>query len=232
MKNNTIPIPQGDDLCRCQLTLIFYGSALIFIKADSLFRGSIVMTLSIQDLLVLKELPSEEQISLDIMAIFFKEHLCNRLFHYKIRDKRRDIRLHLRTFDLPHLLGIHKMLSGSSYRGSKGFPALASGELTLEMLKKANIGAYDSTIQRILHFPFLYQLMYKPQFIIFNPKVARSMIEAEFMLYNAFSGRYLHLGIKKEKSTDLYVPVTFLERKNVYPGMKMVVVDELEISPE
>lgn len=41
------------------------------------------------------------------------------------------------------------MKTGSSYRGKKGFPKLRQGTLTLEMLKKANLGGYERTIYRI-----------------------------------------------------------------------------------
>ncbi|AOZ94846.1 hypothetical protein PNBC_12760 [Paenibacillus crassostreae] len=190
------------------------------------------MSLSVQDLLTLKELPSEDDLTLQLLAFFYEEHICHQIFHYKIRDKRRDIQLRFKTIDLPHLLGIHKIKTGSGYRGKRGFPELKNGNITLDLLKSANIGGYESTIHRILHFPFLYQLIHAPTFIIFNPHIARSMIDAEFMLYNRYSGRYIHLGIKKEASTDLYTPVTFLERKNVYNGMKIVPVDEIIIIPE
>lgn len=210
---------------------LIFGSALMT-SGPILYLGEMIMVLSIQDLLYLNDLPTEEQVTLQLLADFYEEHICRQIFHYIIRDKRRNIRLRFRTIDLPHLLGIHKMKTGSTYRGRKGFPELKNGNLTLEVLKKASLGGYESTIYRILYFPFLYQLIHHPKFMIFNPQVAGSMIDAEFMLFNQYSGRYLHLGIKKEDSTDFYVPVTFLERKNVYPGMKMIPVDDLIISPE
>lgn len=190
------------------------------------------MNLSIQDLLQLNKLPTEQQITLQLLADFYDEHICHQIFHYKIRDKRRDIRLHFKTIDLPHLLGIHKVKSGSAFRGKRGFPELKSGIMTFDVLKKANLGGYESIVHRILHFPFLYQLIHQPNFIIFNPQIAHSQINAEFMLYNQYSGRYIHLGIRKENSLDLYTPVTFLERKNIYPGMKIIPVDEIIITPE
>ncbi|MGV6939051.1 PBECR4 domain-containing protein [Paenibacillus sp. CMM36] len=107
------------------------------------------MYLSVHELIDLEELPSEEQLTLQTIAQFYEEHLCNLIFHYKIRHKKRGIRLHFRTFDLLHLLCIHKMETGSSYRGKKGFPKLRQGTLTLEMLKKANLGGYERTIYRI-----------------------------------------------------------------------------------
>lgn len=186
-------------------------------------------SLSVQDLLELEHVPTEEQLTLQTIALFYKEHLCNQVVHYKVRHTVSTIKLHFRTFDLPHLLGIHRIVNGSANRGTKGFPALISGATTLDALKKVNSGGYYSTIDRILHFPFLYQLIRKPECIIFNPQALgrNSSIDAEFMIYNVFSGRYLNLGIKKEKSTDLYVPVTFVERKAVYGGMKRVIVDEI-----
>ncbi|MEW9701296.1 PBECR4 domain-containing protein [Paenibacillus sp. SI8] len=190
------------------------------------------MPLSIQELLNLKELPSEEELSLQILAEFYEQLLCNRIFHYKVRHKVGEIKLHFKTSDLPHLLGIHKIKTGSTHRGKRGFPALKSGNLTLLDLKRANEGNYVRIIYRILHFPFINQLMYDPEAIIFRPDLAQSTIDAEFMFYNTYSGRVLHLGIKRETSTDLYIPVTFLERKNPYSNMTKVLIDKIQVYTE
>jgi len=190
------------------------------------------MPLTIQELVDLKELPTEAELSLQVLAEFYEQFLCNRIFRYKVRHKVGEIKLHFKTSDLPHLIGIHKMKTGSNHRGKRGFPALKSGEITLPILKQANEGNYESTIYRILHFPFINQLMYDPEAIIFRPDLAQSMIDAEFMFYNTYSGRVLHLGVKKETSTDLYIPVTFLERKNPYTNMKKVIIDEVQVYTE
>ncbi|MEX1028503.1 MAG: hypothetical protein WDZ91_00480 [Paenibacillaceae bacterium] len=58
------------------------------------------------------------------------------------------------------------------------------------------------------------------------------MIDAEFMFYNVYSGRYLHLGVRKEESTNLYIPVTFSERKNTYSRMTSIKIENLIIYPE
>ncbi len=91
------------------------------------------MLLSVRDLLDLREVPEEEDLTLQTIALFFEEYLCGRIFHYKVRHKVQDIKLHFKTTDLPHLLGIHSIKTGSEYRGKKGFPALKSGAITLEL---------------------------------------------------------------------------------------------------
>lgn len=187
------------------------------------------MHLSVQDLLEITDLPNEEQLSLQNLAIFYQEHFCKQKFHYEVRHKQRDIILHFKTVDLPHLLGIHKMKTGSAYRGKKGFPELLQGNLTMESLKQADLGNYQRNLYRMLHFPFLYQLLRSPDMIIFNPQLAGSTINAEFMFYNQYSERYIHLGVKQEDTTGLYVPVTFIERKNPYTNMTKVIVDKVSV---
>lgn len=190
------------------------------------------MPLSIQDLLTIKKMPSEEEVNLQTIAEFYEQHICNRIFHYHVRyDKQRDIRLRFKTVDLPHLLGVHKMKTGSGYRGKRGFPGLKSGEITLESLRKANAGHFERTIYRILYFPFVHQLMHNAKVIVFRPELANSLIDAEFMFYDLYGGRWIHIGVRKEESDDLYTPVTFVERKNIYLG-KQITVQSITVYPE
>lgn len=111
---------------------------------------------------------------------------------------------------------------------------MKQGNVTFTDLRAANIGEYERIQYRILHFPFIYQLVRQPHCIAFNPQAVQggSRIDAEFMFYNHFSARYIHLGIRKETSTGLYVPVTFLERKQPYDRMAQVIVNEIIISHE
>lgn len=230
VKNNTNPIPQRDDLCRAKLLYNFFGSALSTQGRSFILGDHYYMELSVQDLIEITDLPNEEQLSLQILAMFYQEHFCHHKFHYEVRHKQRDIILHFKTTDLPHLLGIHKIKSGSAYRGKKGFPELLQGNLTMESLKQADIGSYERNLYRILHFPFLYQLLRSPDMIAFNSQLAGSSIDAQFMFYNKYSNRYVHLGIKQEDSTGLYVPVTFIERKNPYSNMTKVLIDSISIT--
>lgn len=71
------------------------------------------MTLSIQDLLSLQNMPTEEEITLQLLASFYEEHVCHYVYHYRVRHKEQNIRLHFKTSDLPHLLGIQKVIPTS-----------------------------------------------------------------------------------------------------------------------
>lgn len=73
------------------------------------------MYLSVHELIDLEELPSEEQLTLQTIAQFYEEHLCNLIFHYKIRHKKRAIRLHFRSFDLPHVVRCRPGCTGQGY---------------------------------------------------------------------------------------------------------------------
>ncbi|MDO3411239.1 PBECR4 domain-containing protein [Saccharibacillus sp. CPCC 101409] len=168
------------------------------------------MNLSVADLASLEQVPTEENLNSQTLASFYEQYLCNKIFDYKVRHSVSHIKLHFKRTDLPHLLGIQYLKTGSHYKGRKGFNELQSGKLTLSMFKEANLGAYESGISRILFFPFIYSLVYEPTCIVFNPQIARSSINAEFMFYNQKCGRYIHLGLRKEESTDLYIPVTFI----------------------
>lgn len=190
------------------------------------------MALTVEDLVTITKMPSEEDLSLQTIAEFYEQHLCNRIFHYHVRyDKQRDIRLRFKTVDLPHLIGTHKMKTGSQHRGKRGFPELKSGELTLDKLRAADSGNFERVLYRILYFPFVYQLMHKAKVIVFQPNLVRSMIDAEFMFYDDYDGRCIHVGARKEQTGDIYTPVTFVERGKVYPG-KQITVQSISVYPE
>lgn len=202
------------------------------------------MPLTVEDLLRITEIPKKENINLTTIAEFYEKYICNRIFHYHLRyDKQRDVKIRFKTSDLPHLLGIQYFNFGSSYTGTKGFPALKSGDITLDLLKKSNEGEYFRILYRILYFPFVAQLMYNAKALVFWPDKNKSAINAEFMFHDMYHGRHIHLGTRKEESkskTDeelFYVPVTFVERGKVFIGRSIQVesvhvIDESKLGKE
>jgi hypothetical protein len=171
------------------------------------------MSLNSKDLMTISEMPLESNITLKTIADFYESQLCGNRYVYEVKHKNTPLILHFKTGNLPHLLGIHKIKIKNFNRGELMFGGLKEGEITFEILKGANKGVYSEILYRILYFPFVYQLLQRPKIVLFNQSNPNSIIDAEIMFYDKYHKRYIHLGLRQEKSTSEYVAVTFLESK-------------------
>jgi hypothetical protein len=159
------------------------------------------VSLSSQDLLSIQTMPSPTEVTLQTIASFYEEHLCNRQFLYELKHKQQEVRLRFKQGDLCHLLGIQHILNGSENRGERGFQKLKTGANTLRTLEQANIGNYQDMEYRILYFPFVYQLIHNPKVVINDPH-DRSLVRAQFSFYNNVSEHYVELKLRTENSSN------------------------------
>lgn len=186
--------------------------------------------LSIQDLLSIETMPSEDEISLQTIAMFYEEHLCARQYCYAIRHKWQEIRLRFKPGDLCHLLGIQHILTGYEYRGERGFMAMKEGQLTFESLKRANIGGYEDMLYRILYFPFLFQLIHKPKIAVEVQQHSTSIVKAQFVFYDQYGAQYIELKLRQENEANpnFFVPVSFSVKRKI-KDRNHVIVNGLDI---
>ncbi|HDR7455009.1 TPA: hypothetical protein QCX53_005139 [Bacillus cereus] len=174
--------------------------------------------LSVTDLLSLTTKPKEKDISLQVIQKFYKEHLCDRLFIFELDDPQRSIiKLRFKEANLSHLLGIHYILKptkkGASYAGQNGYNLLENGTVTFELLKTTNKQWFKSKKNRMLYFPFVYQVLQNPTAIIFSSSHLTTQLDLDIILYNHLDNTYLHLGLDKDSDSDFYYPKSFYDRK-------------------
>ncbi|MEB6551135.1 PBECR4 domain-containing protein [Heyndrickxia sporothermodurans] len=174
--------------------------------------------LSVTDLLTVQTMPSVTDVSLQTIQLFYKEHLCDRVFIFELDDKDRPIvKLRFSEKHLCHLLGIQYVLTpqmhGYKYLGSTGYTFIEDGTVTFDFLKTENKIGFKSKKRRMLYFPFVYQILKNPTTIIFNKSLVSTMIDVDIILYNQLNNTYLHLGIDKDADSDFYYPKSFYDRK-------------------
>ncbi|MED4534850.1 PBECR4 domain-containing protein [Metabacillus fastidiosus] len=174
--------------------------------------------LSVTDFLTIQAKPKEADISLQTIQEFYKEHLCNRLFVFELEDDSRPVvKLRFEENNLPHLLGIQHIMKGIKkshlYIGQSGYDLMKNGTLTLNLLKTTNKSWYKSKKDRILYFPFVYQILNNPTAIIFDNSIANTNIDVDIILYNKLNNIYLHLGIDRSSGSEFYYPKSFYDRK-------------------
>jgi hypothetical protein len=174
--------------------------------------------LSATDLLTITTKPSEQDVSLQIIHQFYKEHLCGRVFTFELDDAVRPIvKLRFLERHLCHLLGIQYVVKNLKnkydYSGEDGAKKLEDGTLSFDFLKTTNKAWYKSKQRRMLYFPFVYQIVNNPTVIVFSTNGLNTMLDVDIILYNHVNNTYLHLGLDKDPDSDYYYPKSFYDRK-------------------
>jgi hypothetical protein len=172
--------------------------------------------LSSTDLLTITTKPQVKDIDLQTILSFYEQHLCQHRFIYELDDPDHpSVQIRFEPKQLCHMLGIHYILKGKQFSGQSGFDLIKKGTLSLEYLRKTNKVWFVSQKNRILYFPFVYQLLKTPTVLNFSTNSTGTMINAELILYNQQGNAYLHLGVCKYPDTDHhYYPLSFYERNN------------------
>lgn len=185
------------------------------------------MPLSVQDLLTIREMPSTDEISLQTIAMFYEEHLCNRQFFYELKHRQKTLRLRFKQGDLCHLLGVHYILRGSQYAGESGFQKLIKGIITFDSLMQANVGGFKEVQFRMLYFPFIYQLIHAPIMVINDPHEP-NRVQAMFTFYNKYTERYVELKLRPEDKNNsvFFIPVSFGDQRKVRPRTKVEIINQ------
>lgn len=192
--------------------------------------------LSVTDLLTINTKLKKKDITLQNIQTFYKEHLCGREFTFKLDDKTRPIvKLRFNEKDLCHLLGIHYIVgclrNKYDYIGIKGYQKIENGTMTFDSLHTTNKKWFNSQKNRILYFPFVYQIVNNPSVIIFSKSDQNSKLDLDIILYNHMDNTYLHLGLDKDHDSDFYYPKSFFDRKkdDYITGRDELTVLDIEI---
>ena len=186
--------------------------------------------LSVTDLLTLTKKPKRKFLSLLTIQQFYKEHLCDRLFIFETDNVERPvIKLRFKEEHLCHLLGLHYIFDekrhGTAYIGDEGYNLIKNGTLTFEFIEQIDKNALSKNENRILFFPFTYQILQNPTSIVFLPETVpfKSQLKVDLIFYNRLNNRYIHLGLDRFKNRPQnYFPKSFFDRRdtNFIDGQK------------
>lgn len=177
--------------------------------------------LTSQQLATVQRKPIESELSLKNLQLFYEEYLMSKIFVFEIDEPSQPvINLIFEADNLCHLMGFQHIFEGeqnaTDYQGYDGYCKLENCEVTMDTFEEPRIkDKYKENRERILYFPFLYQLVTNPTVILFDPKKldGKTKISTEFIFYNPVNNRYLHLGLDKHEGTNSYFPRTFFVRK-------------------
>src|SRR5690625_7002528 len=94
------------------------------------------------------------------------------------------------------------------------------GKISLDFLKKRNRGVFKENLFRMKFFIHLNEILQNPKITSFDQSRNRSVIRADYMLYNYNDDckRFLSLGIRKKakkKKPILYFYVFRIKKKKI-----------------
>lgn len=186
--------------------------------------------LSLENLKKIEQMPTEGEISLQIIAKFYEKYISNRIYELDMENGE-TLKFSVENTHLPHLIGLHKFYDKykhSNFRlnsrrqlsKEKGFNNLKHGYITLADLKVAggNNRKYKQYKKRILNFAFAYQLLRKSLFVSYNKKLVKSntKINGNYIFVNDVDDNKLHFFFINDRLyNDIYknekaVPITFV----------------------
>lgn len=178
--------------------------------------------LSVTDLLTISKKPKRKFLTLQIIQQFYEEHFCDRVFIFNTDSTERPvIKLRFKQEHLCHLLGFQYLFDekryGKSYVGQAGYELIKDGTVTFEFIDNIDSRALSKQENRILFFPFSYQMLQNPKSIIFRPEdvAFSSKLKADIIFYNQHNRRYIHLGLDRfAKRPQNYFARSFFERRD------------------
>ena len=98
--------------------------------------------LSVSDLIDINYIPSESDISLELLVDFYEDYLCKRIFIFTLRDGQ-VVKLFFRdATELFHVSGIDHVYEGVPMDGSRFIQEIKAGNIDLTTVKNVNAAAY------------------------------------------------------------------------------------------
>lgn len=176
------------------------------------------------DLINLNRIPNIDECNLKSIQEFHDEILAKNIYAYKLSNGF-ELRIRFYTENLPHLLGIHKVVKDKNlkklYQGKHGYDGIVNNEITIEKLKQLDNQLKDKDKQlssiepKITCFHLIPKLLKNCNIIKFYPERVQgnSTLKSEFILFDEELGIKLHLGVlKSSNNSNIYVPESFIPK--------------------
>ena len=156
--------------------------------------------LSVGNLVDIKYIPAESDISLKLLVDFYEDYLCKRIFIFTLRDGQ-VVKLFFRdATELFHVSGIDHVYEGIPMDGSRFIQEIKSGNIDLSTVKNVNTAAYKDYEIRIRSMACIDTIIKNCEYLWYpSGKIPGSDIEVKYLLLKGLDEKNLHLGMKKEK---------------------------------
>ncbi|MGL5417079.1 MAG: hypothetical protein ACRDAU_15535 [Clostridium sp.] len=185
--------------------------------------------LTLKELKVIKEMPKEEDITLELLAKFYDKYISNRIYEVETIDNK-VLTFKVENKHFPHLIGLHKFVDKTKkhknklvhynreLKSTKGFINIKNSKITLNDLKLVGYKSktYKAYKKRILNMPFTYQLLRKSKFLSYDKNLVGkdTRINGNYIFVDNINKDKLHFFfIENLELGDQIVPITFIVTK-------------------
>lgn len=167
--------------------------------------------LSVSNLIDINYIPSESDISLELLVNFYEEYLCKRFFIFKLRNGQ-TVKLFFRdATELFHVSGIDHIYKGIPMDGSRFINGIKEGNTDLGVVKNINSAAYKDYEIRIRSMACIDTIIKNCEYLWYpSGKISGSDIEVKYLLLKGLDEKNLHLGIDTYKENRPYFARTLL----------------------
>ena len=167
--------------------------------------------LSVSDLIDIKYIPSESEISLELLVNFYEEYLCKRIYIFKLRDGQ-IVKLSFKNAtEIFHLSGIDHVYEGIPMDGSRFIKEIKEGNIDLGVVKNVNAAEYRDYEIRIRSMACIDTIIKNCEYLWYpSGKIPGSDIEIKYLLLKGLDEKNLHLGIDTYKENKPYFARTLL----------------------
>lgn len=167
--------------------------------------------LSVSDLIDINYIPSESDISLELLVDFYEDYLCKRIFIFTLRDGQ-VVKLFFRdATELFHVSGIDHIYEGIPMDGSRFIQEIKAGNINLGTVKNVNAAAYKDYEIRVRSMACIDTIIKNCEYLWYpSGKIPDSEIEVKYLLLKGLDEKNLHLGIDTYKVNRPYFARTLL----------------------
>lgn len=167
--------------------------------------------LSVNDLIDINYIPSESDISLELLVDFYEDYLCKRIFIFTLRDGQ-VVKLFFRdATELFHISGIDHVYEGVPMDGSRFVQEIKDGNIDLTTVKNVNAAAYRDYEIRVRSMACIDTIIKNCEYLWYpSGKIPDSEIEVKYLLLKGLDEKNLHLGIDTYKVNRPYFARTLL----------------------
>lgn len=170
--------------------------------------------LKVEDLINIKYVPAEDEISLGLLFDFYENHLCKRIYKFTLDDGQQIKITFKNTSEIYHVSGIKHLYKGNYMDGSRFAQEVYAGSIDFTSLEKINPNAYNDYSERIRSFACIDTIMKNCEYLWFaEGKIAGTDISVKYLLLKAVEEYNLHLGIDTYNKGKTYYPKTLLVTK-------------------
>ena len=146
--------------------------------------------LSVGNLVDIKYIPAESDISLKLLVDFYEDYLCKRIFIFTLRDGQ-VVKLFFRdATELFHVSGIDHVYEGIPMDGSRFIQEIKSGNIDLSTVKNVNAAAYKDYEIRIRSMACIDTIIKNCEYLWYpSGKIPGSDIEVKYLLLKGLDER-------------------------------------------